>query len=252
MKKIISLLLVLALCLSLCACSLANVSDILNPKIEGRGYDSPEEAFLAYTEALKTGDVSKILATFAIETYVENYDVEEFLDTYRSYTLGSSFLDGNTPYTKQLNLIARQDQISRQLQYLYAYISMGDEINRTIITLTGNPYDDAGEFMDKFVMDDWMEILAEMQVDDDFQYLDDFMDDKNLDRAEEQLEDQCNIYGCEEIVPLALEVELDGEEYLMTINVARYGDKWYNLTLYGTIASVVGASQFTAGLCSEY
>ena len=63
MKKILTFLLALALCAGLCACGAG--------KVEGRGYGSPEEAVLAYAEALQAGDVKKILKTFAIETYVE-------------------------------------------------------------------------------------------------------------------------------------------------------------------------------------
>ena len=247
MKKTIPLILVLALCLSLCACSMPTLS--LKPSIESRGYDSPEEAFLAYAEALKTGDVSKMLSTFAIETYVKNYDLEAYLDYTRAFSPNQGTLEAHTPYTQEINFIARQYQITQQLKNMYTLIALGEDAFTSIITFNGAPYDDPDDFLDDYVMDDWMETLAKMRVDDDFQYLDDFFDTDTVDSMEEHLDDQCDFYGCKEIVPLALEIKLDGEEYLMTINVARYGDKWYNLTLNSSIALLLGAPTYSAGLC---
>lgn len=249
MKKITSIIWVLVLCLSLCACDMPILSQ--NSSVEGRGYNSPEEAFLAYTEALKAGNVSKILSTFAIETYVENYDLEAYLDNVGSFSMAQGVMESNTPYAKEVNLITRQYQIIQQLRNLYAVIALGgDSINQPIV-FNGTPYNDVDDFLDDYVMDDWMNILGEMQVDDDFQYLDDYLDGDALDRAEENLEMQCDFYGCSEIVPLALEIELDGEEYLMTINVARYDGKWYNLTPNGLISTLLGSSPNTAGLWFE-
>ena len=47
--------------------------------IEGKGYNSPEEVIVAYAEALKSGDMAKIMAVHAVETYVDRYDLEEYL-----------------------------------------------------------------------------------------------------------------------------------------------------------------------------
>ena len=72
MKKISAILLAIALSITLCACG--------SRKVEGNGYNSPEEALLAYAEALKTGNVDNILSTFAVETYVERFDLAEYWD----------------------------------------------------------------------------------------------------------------------------------------------------------------------------
>ncbi len=45
---------------------------------EGAGYATPEEAVQAYITARQAGDVSAMLSTFAIETYVDSYDAEAF------------------------------------------------------------------------------------------------------------------------------------------------------------------------------
>ncbi|MBP5763128.1 MAG: hypothetical protein J6W48_09170, partial [Lachnospiraceae bacterium] len=52
-------------------------------KLEGDGYETPEEAVTAYAEYLQAGDFDGILSTFAMESFEENYSVEEFYDRIR-------------------------------------------------------------------------------------------------------------------------------------------------------------------------
>ena len=91
------LLLVLCLMLPLCACG-------KKASIEGKGYDTPEEAIVAYAEAIKTGDLSKLMATHAVETYVDRYDLEENIERNHVY---SYLLDCPMPnddaYSRDMN-----------------------------------------------------------------------------------------------------------------------------------------------------
>ena len=45
-------------------------------RMEGSGFASPEDAVTAYLEAMKAGDLSGMLSTFAIETYIQNVDAQ--------------------------------------------------------------------------------------------------------------------------------------------------------------------------------
>lgn len=243
MKKIIALILSAVLCLSLCACG--------SSKVEGKGYKSPEEALLAYADALKSGDVSKILSTFAVETFVKNYDLEAYLDTVRVYSPSNIYLENDSSFAQDLNIVARQNVITKQLYNMYAYLSLGPEYAVNLIPFSGN-YDDADDFLDDFVIDDWMDILSEMKYDDDFTYLDDLYEDDMVEKAEDMLDDRCDMFGCEKLATLALEIELDGEDYLICMDVGCYDGKWYNLSHSGTIGSLLGVPSMAGGLCSDY
>lgn len=48
--------------------------------IESRGYKSPEDAAKAYLEAFMNNDIDQMLSTFAVETYVKNFDLEKYVD----------------------------------------------------------------------------------------------------------------------------------------------------------------------------
>ena len=54
-------------------------------KLEGTGYDSPEKAVEAYVNYLKEGNLKGIISTFAVESYVDNYDMTEHYKYYQSF-----------------------------------------------------------------------------------------------------------------------------------------------------------------------
>lgn len=246
MKKMIVFVLLAALCLSLCACGGQQT-------IEGKGYDSPEAALTAYAEALKTGNVPRILSTFAIETYVEHFDVAAFW-THIGVVVptGKAFFDSIDSYTTGINQINRQHEITEHLTNLYITIATGKDPStyKGAFQLNGEPYDNAGEFLDEVMMDNWMATLSEMEFDGSFTYLEDVVRNADtMNKAREQLRNQCGFYGCEEIVSLALEIKLDGETYLLCVDTACYDGKWYNLLPIGQVGLFLGAPANCGGIC---
>lgn len=248
MKKVISLLMALALCLSLCACSLSG-------KIEGSGYKTPEDAVLAFAKALKTADVSKILSTFAVETYVENYDLETHVEEMNSYSFAynQKFLCVDN-FTTDLNLLSRQQTIANNITYLCLFSCLGEDseiIQGRNISFNGDPYNDPEDLFDDMDFESWSEILSEMEFDDDFVYTDDFVDDDSIDAFEDHLDQQSDYYGCDEIVPMGLELELNGEDCILFVDVACYDGKWYILRQGGMLANWTGCMSFCGGLYIE-
>ena len=77
MKKFTVILLAVVLCLSLCACSLPFGSSTL----EGKGYKTPEEALLAYANALKKADAQLVEG-------VQPYNTEGLKDFDMSFLSG--------------------------------------------------------------------------------------------------------------------------------------------------------------------
>jgi len=243
MKKIMAFLLALTLCVGLCACGAG--------KVEGRGYDSPEEAVLAYAEALQAGDVKKILKTFAVETYVENYALEERLERVRVYSKTAEGLPlAGDSYSREVNLIDRQAAIIRNLKFLYLGVALEwDE--ESMISLASGGYADAEDLVDALTLDDWSDMLADIRFDDDFVYLDDILEEGPAERSEEVLKENRKTYGCDKIETLALEIELDGEDMYLCMDVACYDGKWYCLTQGGMIGSLMGIPMIHGGVALE-
>ena len=84
-------------------------------RLEREGYESPEEAVVAYLEALKKGDVEGMLATFAIETYVSEMDAQADLARMGSFQPGYGMrqpLGGE--YQRQVAVAARYGQLAEE------------------------------------------------------------------------------------------------------------------------------------------
>ena len=59
---------------------------------------------------------------------------------------------------------------------------------------------------------------------------------------------QAASYGCDEMVSVVAKLDIGGEEWYQCMDVARYGEKWYNLSFVGYIGHLLGLSSFTGGL----
>ena len=120
-----------------------------------------------------------------------------------------------------------------------------------LISLAGGEYSDAEDMVDALTLDDWSDILADMRFDDDFIYLDDILEEGPAERSEEVLKENRKTYGCEKIETLALEIELDGEDMYLCMDVACYDGKWYCLTQGGMIGSLMGIPMLHGGVAIE-
>ena len=237
MKKRLLAILILSLAVCFSACGSTNEQ---SSSVEGRGYQSPEKAAQAYAEALKTGDVSEILSTFAIETYVENYDIEKHIETNGLYTLKmAALLDSVDPYTEGVNISYRKYEIAQNLAYFYLYFSMGDNFPYTIV----GPFEDgSSDFLDSMAEDNWMDILSNLKINKlPFEESEKDHVDALADRISSYL-------GCEELASVAVEVTLDNEEYYIFLDVACYNGKWFCCTQGGILASVFGFDSRMGGV----
>ncbi len=146
MKRVFSLFLILCLFAVCSACSKDEKTDAGTPdsaqateaapatedagmagRLEGNGYDSPEDAVMAYIEALNRGDVGGMLSTFAIESLIAHSNPILSMERNRSYNL-NNFIQ--TPfaddYACSLAAQMRYGQLARDIQYTYAYCAEKD------------------------------------------------------------------------------------------------------------------------------
>lgn len=251
MKKILAILLVICTLLALCGCSKDSGEEQdesvsgASVTLEGKGFKSPEKAAQAYAEALQSGDVREILSTFAIETYVENMSVEDYIAYTGAYSLTSGPA-GDDSYCQEIRMVQRQNQICTILTSLYMYHSSYGVVSAPI-PYRNDPYGTPAELMEDLVVEDWMKLLKKMEIGDVLS-AEDLMPDKISDGYISNLETRAEYYGCDEIVPLAVEITLDGVDYYLCVDAACYDGKWYNLSPNGTIGAMMGAGQDTGYL----
>ena len=96
-------------------------------RFEGEGYESPEEAVVAYLEALKKGDVEGMLATFAIETYVAEMDAQADLERMGVFQPSYGMrLPLGGDYQRQVAVAVRYGQLAESLASQWMLYSWPD------------------------------------------------------------------------------------------------------------------------------
>lgn len=230
---------------------------------EGSGFDSPEEAILAYLSARSTGDLNAVMSTFAIETYVEHYDGQAVLEAHRTFSVSEVMpLPLSNDYTRQMKIVDRQMDIVDELALQYIHWLWPQEEyaldNTGRLFLTGRGEESAQKaktLLEAFDVEgrEALEAIAPQFVgfeEDVLEKMD--VSDVTKERYIEQLENYRVIYGCEEIVEKVARVQQGGLDGYLFMRCARYGGRWYNLSSEHTLlVELSGHSSMTAGLIFE-
>ncbi|MBQ9148134.1 MAG: hypothetical protein IJX69_01065 [Oscillospiraceae bacterium] len=216
---------------------------------EGEGFASPEDAIEAYLAALSQGDVAGMTSTFAVETFVDNFDVETMLERNSAYSVSMyQIFRNDNGYTQALNVARR-------------YASVTTEFSEAYFTITGNAEKfgpvsrvesgSEAEFMDAIMEAEWLEILADMEVN--WIYMDGEMTkiDEKLDPAGEQLSkllpSYMDMYGCEAYSMALVDLTIDGQDYLLSLDVACYDGVWYICQQSGLPGTLLGMDGTSGG-----
>lgn len=254
MRKSISMLLVLAMLCTFSACGKAPNRQ----QIEGAGFDTSEEAVTAYLEAMKTGDVEKMISTFAIETYVDHFDLTAMIDQMGSYIFrvdsNEQRLDTIDNYTRSLNIGKRAGNLYNDLIRQYMFITNGDALDQYLGKTQKIPSGDfsSGKDVVSFLMDpDWLNNLSKLKILTienaaiKFAQKPCFATESRFTEYQENARDK---YGCQEIAEIVAEFELDGENYYLIMELVNYDGKWYNRSFLGYCASAFGLMTENAGV----
>ena len=217
--------------------------------LEGPGFGSAEEAVTAYLEAMKNGDVEGMLATFAIETYVAEMDAQADLARMGSFQPGYGMrLPLGGEYQRRVAVAARYGQLAESLAYQWmlfswpeGYEAFGDE------SITFQEDGDAEAFLTGLAENDAAARWQEMEIVEFVEPAE--LSDMYLnERNQQTIARQAASYGCDEIVSVVAKLDIGGEEWYQCMDVARYGEKWYNLSFSGYIGILLAMSSYAAGL----
>lgn len=219
-------------------------------RLEGEGYHSPEMAVRAYVSALSEGDMSKMLSTFAIESYVENYDLKANIaaNGYYSYMSQEVPLPNDSLFASDLNRYARLALLDRQIKYGY-YSLTGIEFTKAEEVFSRRK-DDFSEnisfFVDNLGDPDFDKKLSAIKIG---RILD--VSDFDIDREIYNRSFSYNLsrYGnVEELQELALEFTFDGKDYYQFMLTGKINGKWYNLQMVSSLGMLMDARTDSGGI----
>ena len=217
-------------------------------RFEGEGYESPEEAVAAYLEAMKNGDVAGMLATFAIESYVENADAQASLWRIRVFMPGNSALPLGGDYQLQTAAAKRYAELANMLYYQWLALSWPEEY--------GEFGAQAVTFQDEAAVEAFRADLAANDVAPLLETLEliDFIPAQNFNEnylSQNSLRTraaQAAGYGCDAMSDVVARLSIGGETWYQCMQCARYDGRWYNIAFSGNIGAMLGMDSYSAGL----
>jgi hypothetical protein len=252
-------------------------------KIEGPGFETPEEAAKAYLTGLKDQDINAMVSTFAVETYVEHYDLQAMVERLKTYTPSLEIrLPGNTDYNQQLNVVARQNQITGAILNQYMFYNATDELGDFTPTLLKEP-DEAADFIEKFESDTEDYVFADLEIGSSLS-MESLPDDLEPDELESYLESEGllenlqddlpedfleDLYGnfvsepnqnnierqaktigveAEDVANVVVAFEANGDTWVFCPQAVRYNGKWYLQSLQGNLSILANMAIYTGGL----
>ena len=216
-------------------------------KLEGNGYSSPEESVEAYINALKNGDVNAAVSTFVIERYVDKFETGAYLERLGSWSARSGWGSGTKitgdSYEHQLLMQGRAASITQNLYTQYVMYS-GFFYDGTVIPLSEE--NSVDEFLDAYQGEGFTSSMATMELKE-------FVDPNSLTEMYETFMETNSqrstaYFGFDEYQYIAACIEINGEDWLLTMTCCKDGDKWYNLVQGGDLGNLLAIPSSCAGL----
>ena len=184
-------------------------------KLEGDGFEFPEDALKAYIEGLRDGDFNRVISAFAIESYVENFNFEAYLNMgFYSHSLASP--PKANEFVASLNVETRRGEVAKEILLIYFLLcDPGFDHNRFPAT---RDEVQASEFVNQL----------NKSLNKSFQTIK-FIEFAHPTEANPRmLEPLTKARGAEQLIDRATAVINLGEnEFILDCGVVKYGGKWF-------------------------
>jgi len=213
--------------------------DLSYAKLEGTGFDTPEEALTCYMEGLKNLDFEQMLSAFAWETQAEHYSIEKFFNRMQTY---AQYNKPRIPFLNDFMLAVNTEEIrAAQIDMIYnaleAYILGEDYPKGQMIPLKEEK--DTEAFLRKFE-NGRLEKLASMGeirfISPDLVTGSKF----SMPINKENFKKQTAHYGANEAVNIVGAAEIGDEVLCCCPTICRYGDKWYLVSCSSMTSAILG------------
>ena len=212
-------------------------------RLEGNGFDSPEAAVTCYLEGLKNLNFEQMLRAFAWETQAEHYSMETRIRRLQSYSYGTRpRLIGDSDFIRSANMYSLLAvQIDAIYQSLDVYILQED--HPYYASKTGSiVFKEDGE-LDDFIGKFNNGQLQKLSTMTNIQFLtpDEITDGKfSAGKNPENYIKMNAMYGADETADMPTVADIDGGVIFCCPTAARYGDKWYLVSVSSMTNQMMG------------
>ena len=222
-----------------------------NKKLEGEGYYSPEEALKAYIQAFSENDIYAMASTFSIETFVDNYEINKYIEWLGAYH-GLAYLPTNSSYSRQLNIEKRRaevfDTIRKQYITLNSYI-LGVDRNEYELPISLNDgFEGPADLIDYLFLKDDSIILSKIVFLNDIYKAVTIHPDYSNEFYQSIIDQKISRMNAEKIEDIAGKIYIDEKPYLMICETIKYDGKWYINSFDGTLCYLMAISTNHKGI----
>lgn len=247
-KRLMGMVLLLGVMISVSGCTGTSQTAAAKDKVtkaEASGFDTPEEALLSYLDFMKAADISGMVSTYAVETYVENYDFEAQLKRLRSYHAMQEVKFPNVnEFAVSINIERRRNSIVNAILN-QALVIADFDYDLTMPVMLKEDSD-----IETFVEDyqeslegiDFgsIEVLGLAKPADLEEKYDSAMNRKYMNTL-------ATVIGADEMESVVVVFRISSQKYLLCCDAARYGERWYLVNPGGNIGALLGISAWTSG-----
>lgn len=218
---------------------------------EGPGWDTPEAAVSFYLEGLQEQDVDKMIGAYAVETYVDQFDLTAQITRIGVHTTS---MTPNMPNANHLlrtiNIEARKNEIVQFVLYHMISICLPGQDFSQLTTFENESVDvEAKAFVEglqqgfnsvdfstlKILLFVEPELISELYASE---------------RNQQNMKAQIAPYGAEEARSVVALFTIDDKLYVLCCDVMRYGDLWYIFRPGGNIGQLIGLSVTSRGMAA--
>lgn len=242
----------LVLCIALGISLVVNIILLCMPKtfsqIEGKGFSSPEAAITAYAEAFRNGNIDEMISTFAVESYVDCFDLEEHMALVGCYQFYNTEvgLPNDSNYREQINYYSRTAYITQQIKNGYFTLT-GVDNSKSLQAFTRDTKEtDIDQIIQQLEYPQFDKKLSRIKIGDVLT--------KNDFKSNEKHSQMLNTYphlDVDELCDVAIEIEFDGEQYYLFMLTAKINGKWYNISFVSPLGLLNGLNSFSGGFMKQ-
>jgi hypothetical protein len=216
--------------------------------IEGPGFAMPEDAAKAYLMGLKAQDMGAMLSTFAIESYVDNYDFEVQIERLMMYQYNAEIRFPNTnDYARRMNIASRASQITGLIIYQYMKFNTPEALNNSkFVTIDPGTTSD---FIKKFERDTKDYIFEDLEITGT-QKPEDLCDVYLNKKNQEAIANHAKTFGAdiEDVANVVITFEANGDDWIFCPQLVRYNGKWYMQMLQVNLANIMAFEHYNGGI----
>ena len=220
-------------------------------RMEGNGFDTPEDALGAYIEGLIDNSIEEMIAAYAVETYAENFSIVRMTERIGVYQPSYGFIPNISAYSMQLNVEKRRSDIITAIRNQYLVLQgsktvLGEDAYRAIPLKDWN--DSAADLINDLFISDDAGILETIEFNGEFYDPGKLSKNYSAEQNRKYRRRQAEYMGAEDLVSVAAKFYSNTEPVVIMADAVRYDGRWYLSSMSGNIGSLLGLTHYVYGM----